>query len=180
MKVYGNAEGLKKVLEKTYAKKIAEVRKETDAKISEINSEAQKEISQIEDQARTDAQAAAREATQRVLNEEKLNAKKKFEEEREKMIQKVFEEVRVQAPKVAAKKEYLAFVKKNSPKEKGLEILGSSTSYKKTYNKMKLDKNIVGLKFQSSDMVYDLSLDGAIEAKKDTVRRTITKNLFGE
>ena len=45
---------------------------------------------------------------------------------------------------------------------------------------MKLDKNIVGLKFQSSDMIYDLSLDGAIEAKKDTVRRTITKNLFGE
>ncbi len=180
MKTYGNVDGLKKEIESKYETEINKVKWELGKKTSEFEAEASKESELIREQAKTDAEASAREAKQRVMNEEKLKAKRKFEEAREKMIQKVFDEIKKEAPKIAVGKEYLAFAKKNAPKEKGLEVYGSSSAYKKVFSKMKTNNSIIGLKFVSENMVYDLSLDGAIEANEELVRRIITKKLFGE
>ena len=77
-----------------------------------------------------------------------------------------------------SKGNYAAYVKKNMPKEKDFLVIGDSDYYKKFFPKLKVDENIIGLKFESEGLIYDSTLDNMIGAKKDVLRHEVSKVLF--
>jgi len=180
MKVFGDIEGLKKEISNTFELQVKETEEETEKQVKALNSEAEKKAEAIMEQAKTDCEALAREAKQRVLNEEKLKAKKNFEESRERLIMKVIEEAKNEISKKAKSKEYLDFLKANKPNENAVQTLGSEASYKAIFPQMKADKNLRGVKVITSDAVYDLTLDNLLQVNEELVRRTITQNIFRE
>jgi len=181
MQVYGNTEGLKKEIEQKYEAQIKEIMSKAQSEVNAIIKEADEKAEMIIEQAKTDAESASREAMQRVLNEEKLKAKREFEEAREKLILEVIEKVKRKAKEVSKSNEYLAFLKANVPKEKNAVVFGGSeASYKKVFPKMKADKTIVGVKITAEDVVYDFTLENMINSNEEVVRRTITTEMFKE
>lgn len=180
METIGDIEELKKKIEEQYQKQITETEASTQKEVQNIAAQTQEKISLIEEQAQTDAKEAAKEAKQRVFNEQKLKAKKEFEFAREKIVQKVLEEVKKQAPKIALSNEYIGFAKKNAPKGTKITVFGNSPKYKKHFSKMIFDKSITGLRFESENIVHDMSVDKIIEANEDAIRRIIVEELLGE
>ena len=180
MQVYGNKEGLNNEIEHKYTIQVKEIFDAAESEVSEIIKEADERAEMIIEQAKTDAEIASREAMQRVLNEEKLNAKRKFEDAREKLILEVINKVKNKSKEISKSKEYLAFLKSNNPNEKSANVYGSETAYKKIFPKMKIDNSIIGVKIMAEDAVYDFTLENLINSNDEVVRRTITTEMFKE
>lgn len=178
MEMFGNVEALKKAIEKKYSSKIKEVEKDRDRQIEGINKELKKEFDLIGLRMKTVTDAAIKKTHSMILSSEKLKAKKEFEEKREALIYEIFRKAEKKTGKIAHSKEYVDYVKKNMPKAKGLVVKGDSTYYKKEFPKLKTDKNIVGVKFESEDVIYDFTLDNMINSKKDVLRQEVSKILF--
>ena len=102
------------------------------------------------------------------------------EEERERMIADVFSAAEKEAEKFAAGKKYVDFVKKNVPKGEKLEVFGGSPAYKSAFPNMQLDKNLNGLVFRGENVEYNFTVARMMEAKKEELRNSVTKALFGE
>lgn len=185
MEVFGNIEALKRAIEKRYENEIKALEEETDKKIQELKKEAEKEIALDKSRIDTLKAAAEKKAYSKVMSEEKLNAKKEFEQKREELINKVFEIAEKEAKKVTRSKEYIAFIKKNIPKvsDKKIEATADSAIYKKCLPskiKIKIDKNITGIKLREGNITYDLTIDEAIRSKKEVLRHKISTILFGQ
>jgi vacuolar-type H+-ATPase subunit E/Vma4 len=180
MELYGSPEGLKREIESKYKKEISKVQDSAETRAREIISDAKKSAEEIIEQAKTDAQVAAREAKQRVLNEEKLKAKKEYEIHREKLIRKVFEKIDAEIPRISKSREYLAFLKRNAIKNGTISALGSRLEYKKIFPKMTLNKTINGVKVFSSEAVYDYTLESMLRTQEENVREIVVKKIFGE
>lgn len=180
MEVFGNVDALKKSIEKKYSLKIKDVEKERDKHLAEIDRDIKKELNLLKSKMKNATDSEVKKMYSIVLSEEKLKSKKEFEEKRESLINSVFEEAKKKARKIAHSKEYLSYVDKNMPKgEKGLSIIGDSDFYKKEFPDLKIDENIIGLKFKSSELTYDFTLDNTINSKRDVLRHEISKILFG-
>jgi len=177
MEVFGNIEALKEAIEKKYTSKIREVEKEKEKQLNEIDKELKKKLNLLDSRMKTASDAEVKKTHSVILSEEKLKAKKEFEEKREELINKVFKEAEKKSKKIVRSKEYIDYVKSNIPKEKDLKVTGSD-ALKKHFPKLKVDKNILGLKFESEGIIYDFTLDNMINSKKDVLRHEISKVLF--
>ncbi len=180
MEVYGNISALKKGIEERYKNEIAQIEKEAEDKAKDFDAKKKKRLQVLKADFKTRKGEKVKEAKQRVLNEKKLEAKKEFELEREKLIQQVFEDVKKKASKIVLTKQYIEYVKKNVPKEKGFLAMVGPAFLKKSFPKSKEEKGLIGVKFVGDEIIYDYSINALLEAREDFVRHTITKNLFGE
>lgn len=180
MQVYGNKEPLMAEIKRRYNKGIEEIEKDTLKEINEIKSEAVAKITNLREKAELVNDSETKKLHSKIISEEKLEAKKEFEEKREKIIEKVFHHTKHEAEKIAHSDDYIKFVEKSVPKkiiEEG-EIFGDSDYYKKRFPELKIKKGITGIQIKTENVLYDLSVDSAIEAKKEQLRDSISKILF--
>lgn len=177
MEIFGNVEALKGAIEKKYSSKIKEIEKEKEKQLGEIDEELKKKLELLRSHMKTIMDAEVNKAYSMILSGEKLKAKKEFEEKREALIDAVFKEAEKKAKSIVHTKEYIDFVNKNMPKEESL-VIGDGDYYKKFFPKLKIDKNIMGLRFESEGVIYDFTLDNMIEAKRDVLRHEVSKVLF--
>ena len=175
METHGSIEELKKAIEADYAQKINELNKGKTAQIKEIKASAKKELSLLETELEQESEAKAREAGAMVLNEQKLAAKRGFEEAREAMIQEVIETVKGKFPSTMKTKQYADFVKKRTPK--GAKAHGNAF-FKKKFKGLKEEKGVNGLRFEKGSVIFDLSLDALFEAKEPAVREKVIEKLW--
>jgi vacuolar-type H+-ATPase subunit E/Vma4 len=180
MKVYGNIEGLKQKIKENYENMALEIEKEETREIELIEEETNEKIRELTAQAEIEKEALALTAKARVLNEEKLKAKRKFEGEREKIIQSVFLEIEKDKKKIAESNEYIKFVKTELPKKEKLIAKGGSPKYKKDFKKIKIDKKIAGMVFSSEETIYDFTIESLVAGKEERIREKAIKELFGE
>lgn len=178
MEIFGNVEALKGAIEKKYAAEIKKVEEDRDKQLAEIDKELKKKVELLSSHMKTAIDAEVKKTHSMILSEEKLKAKKEFEEKRESLINAIFKEAEKKAKKIAHSREYIDFVKENIPKEKGFLIIGDGDYYKKLFPKVKVDKSIIGLRFEGEGLVYDFTLNNMIEARKDVLRHDISKVLF--
>ena len=178
METFGNIGALKRVIEKKYSTKIKEVEKEKEKQLAEINKELNKKLELFKANMETKRDIAVKKMHSMVLSKEKMKIKKEFEEQRESLINHVFKEAEKKAKNNVHNKDYIDYVKKNLPKEKKFVVIGDSNYYEKHFPKLKIDKNIIGLKFESEGVIYDFSLSNIIASKKDILRQEISKILF--
>jgi len=178
MEVYGNVDALKGAIEKKYSSKIKAVEKEKEKQLVDIGKELKKKIEVLKLQMKTMTDAESKKAYSMILSGEKLKAKKEFEEKRESLIEAVFKEAMKRAKKVAHSDDYMEYVKKNMP-DGGLQVVGDSDYYKKEFPGLNVDDSIVGMKFMSDDLIYDVTVDNMITSKKDVLRQEVSKILFG-
>jgi len=178
MEVFGNVEALKKAIEKKYASIIKDAEKEKEKQLAEIDRELKGKLELLRSHMKTEIDAETKKAGSMILSAAKLTSKKEFEEKRESMIESVFEKAMKKAKDIAHSKDYTAFVKKNMPGTKGLSITGDSDYYSKVFPELKVDRNIIGVKFESERLVYDFTLDNIIASKKDILRHEVSKILF--
>jgi vacuolar-type H+-ATPase subunit E/Vma4 len=127
---------------------------------------------------KTEIDAEVKKTSSMISSSAKLKAKKEFEEKREAIIESVFEKAMKKAKDIAHSEDYIDFVKKNIPDTKGLSAVGDSDYYSKVFQGIKIDKSIIGVKFESEGIVYDFTLDNMISSKKDILRHEVSKILF--
>jgi len=178
MEIFGNVKGLKGAIEKKYSSEIKKVEKEKEKQLADIDKEVKKKLELLRPRMKTIRDAAVKKRYSMVLSREKLKAKKDFEERREELIEEVFKEAEKKAKKIVQGKEYIDYVKKNMPKGKNFLVIGDGDYYKKFFPNLKIDKNIVGLKFELEGVIYDFTLDNMVGAKKDILRHATSKVLF--
>ena len=178
MEIYGNIESLKGSIEKRYSFEIKKVEEDRKKQVMEIGKELKNQLTLLNSNMKTIIDAEVKKAHSMILSEEKLKAKKEFEEKRESLINKVFKEAEKQAKKIAHTQEYADYVQENMPKEKGFSIIGDSDYYKTIFPEMDIDKNIIGIKFESKGLVYNFTLNSIIDSKKDILRHEVSKTLF--
>lgn len=177
MEVYGNVEALKKAIERKYSSKIKQIEKDKEKQLAEVDKILKKKLDLLKSHMKTETDSAVKKAHSMILSSEKLKAKKEFEEKREALIDSVFKEAEKKAKKVIKTKEYLDYVKSRQPEE-DCEIVGCEESYKNDFADIKIDKNVVGMKFKAEGIAYDFSLDNLIDSKKDILRHEVSKVLF--
>lgn len=178
MEVYGNVEALKEAIEKRYSSMIQDIEKDKKKQLTEMLKEVKEKLDLLKARMKTETDAEVKKTTSMTLSAAKLIAKKEFEEKREAIIESVFSGAAKKAKDIAHSKEYIDFVKKGMPDAKGLSAIGDSDYYKKEFPSLKIDKNLVGLKFESEGVIYDFTLDSIIASKKDILRHEVSKVLF--
>lgn len=179
MKAYGNIDALKKSIQKNYDEKIKEVEERTAEGLKHMEGEARERLEIMRAEAAVQLATEANVAKARTLNEEKLKAKMEFENEREKMINSIFEEIEKRKDKIAAGKEYIDHVKSRLPEGEKLEAVGGSPAYKSHFKDLKMDRGITGLLFKSEYTIYDFTIEKMVESERDRLRETAIKSLFG-
>ncbi len=178
MEIFGNIEALKGSIEKRYSMDIKNVEKDKEKQLREIDKELKGKLELLRANMKTETDAEVRKVHSMILSEEKLKAKKEFEEKRESLINAVFKDAEKQAKKIVHSKVYVDYIKKDMPKQKGFSMIGDGAYYKKFFPKIKVSKGIVGVKFESEGLVYDFTLNNIITSKKDILRHEVSKTLF--
>ncbi len=179
MEIYGNIEALKGAIEKKYSSKIKGIEKETEKQLADIDKELSKELELLKSRMKTTTDAEVKKTHSMILSSEKLKAKKEFEEKRESLIEGVFKKAEKKASKITHSKEYIDYVRSNMPKEQNVRVIGDDAYYKEHFPKLKIDKSIVGIKFELEGLIYDFTLNNIINSKKDILRQEVSKILFG-
>ena len=178
MEVFGNVDALKGSIEKKYASRIKEIERNRDKELKEIGKKLGKESELLKSHMKTVTNAEVKKAESMILSEERLKAKKEFEEKREGLIESVFKEADKKIRKIAQSDDYLKFVKENMPKEDNLKVVGGSEYYKQEFPDVVLDYAIAGLKFEIEGITYDFTIQNLIESKKEVLRKKISEALF--
>ncbi len=182
MEIYGNLDSLKNVIASKYSKRMKEAEDSVQKEINALNEVLGREVELMKARIMTRADSDARKEYSKIISEEKLKAKREFEEKREGYINEVFDEALKKAPKIAHSQEYIDYLKSKMPKNLGGEIIADSAYYKKYFPDLKnwkVDKEIIGLKFRVANIIYDFTIDNALKSKRDTLRPVVSKALFG-
>lgn len=182
MKVFGNVDSIKKVIKERFEKDIQAANSESDQKIEELKKENKAEIELIKSRSMLATESECKKIYSKITSEEKLKAKNKFEEQREKLINKVFEQADKKAKTFTHSQEYVDFVNKKMPKISDFSLIADSDHYKKHFPErdIEIDESIDGIKIKKSNVVYDFTVQSAISLKKDSIRQTINQALFGK
>ncbi|MCD6414002.1 MAG: V-type ATP synthase subunit E [Candidatus Diapherotrites archaeon] len=180
MQTFGDVERLKEAIKKKYDAEISAIQRQTEEEIRAIQAETKEKIKLMAANIRSQAEREAVQAESKVLSEERLKAKREFEKTREQLIEKTFSEIRAKLASVAHSKRYLNFIKKklNEINLEHYTVIADSSYYKTIFPNYTTDKNIIGVKLVSDNMTYDLTLDTALEAKKDELRLKISELLW--
>ncbi len=179
MKVIGNIESIKKSIEQRYQKELAEANKVIEQQIAEMKSQAEEKISLMRAKMKVNAEQDAKKEEAKIISEEKLKAKRAYEEKREGLINAVFEEAEKEKVKKAHTKAYIDFVKKQMP-EGRLTAIADSDYYKKDIKaeKWEIDKSITGIKFVRDNMIFDFTMDAALNSYKERLRHVVSETLW--
>ena len=177
METFGNIEALKGAIEKKYSSKIKQTEKERDQTLADIDKELNKKLELLKSHMETTTDAEVKKTHSMILSGEKLKAKKEFEEKREELIEGVFKEAGKKAKSIAHSKEYLDYVESNLPGGE-FSSIGDSNYYEKAFPNMEIDKELIGVKFESNGVIYDFTLNNIIASKKDILRHEVSKVLF--
>jgi vacuolar-type H+-ATPase subunit E/Vma4 len=175
MEVLGNVDKLKKSIETKFDQKIKDIDSERKEQLAIVKKELKKKLELLSVHMKTATDSEAKKTYSMLLSTEKLKAKKKFEEKRESMIQKIFLTAQKKAKKVTQSDEYLEFVNKNKPEN--AQVIGDSY-FKKHFPEIKADDNIIGVKFNAKGIVFDFTLDSMVASKSDLLRHEISQVLF--
>ncbi len=180
MKIHGSISNIKRAIEKRYWKLYEGMRDEAEKQISQLRKESSEKLSKLREWHKAKLSREKQQLYTMLLNEEKLKLRIKRNDLREKMVNKVLEQVRKKSSTIVLTQEYIDFVKSRLKEEKTLVCLGSSESYKKHFPNMRIDKTINGLRFEGENAILDFSVDSIIESKKDELRCLASKKIFGE
>ncbi|MBN2127120.1 MAG: hypothetical protein JW703_01875 [Candidatus Diapherotrites archaeon] len=175
MELHGSINGLKEAIQKDYAEKIEEINREKNAQINELRKKFKEESILLEDELQQNQELKLKELKTRVLNEQKLAAKHEFEKAREEIIQKVMTEIKQDFSKIMKSKEYLEFAKKSIPEN---AVVYGNPFFKNDFQNLKAEKDLMGLRFEKENIIYDLSLDALFEAKEFLIREKIANILW--
>ncbi|MBN2457915.1 hypothetical protein JXB31_02165 [Candidatus Woesearchaeota archaeon] len=180
MEIYGNVESIKQAIQKKFDDDIKAADNEKKAQIEGIMREAKEKEELISARISTMTESEVKKATSKIKSEEILKAKTEFEQKREEIIDKIFEMAIKNARKLAHEKGYIEMVKKSLPKEQHYELICDSDAYKRSFPKakLKIDKDIIGIKVLAGDVTYDFTIDSEIKSKKDILRNKISGVLF--
>lgn len=180
MEVHGNISELKKAIEGRYDRLIEEAESESKKQVKQLKEQFNEKMDLLKEHHQNLKERQGRKIKSTVLNQRRTNAKQEFEKTREKLIKRVFEEVEKNLDKIAKSKEYISFVKKHKPGKKAM-VYASDKYFKRFFkgNRFSLDKNMVGVKFQSRSLTLDFDLKSLMDAKRGQLRAIIAKELFG-
>ena len=70
------------------------------------------------------------------------------------------------------------FVKKKMPKN--VKPVVGNAKLKTAFPNASIDKTVIGVKFKGENVIYDFSLNGLLDSKKEELRSVVTKALWGE
>jgi len=175
VEAHGSVEALKKAIAEDYSKKIREINSHKAAQVKEIRANAKLETALVQKSLKQEIESRVSEARAMVLNEQKLSAKRAFEESREAMVQEILSDARKAFPKSLKGTQYKSFVKKNSP---GKAVVNGSPFFKSQFKGLKPEPGLNGVRFVKGSVIYDLGLDALLEAKQSTVREKIISTLW--
>jgi hypothetical protein len=176
MQVFGDARKLKDSLRKEYGRKIGEARASARKEISLIGSEEKRRNEGLRQQMLSEIESMKMEAKAVTLNEEKLNAKRSFEESRERMVEELLSDIRKELPVKMKEKEFLSFLSKNAPKNYDAAV--GHSHFKGKFRRFKVDNEVLGVRFRTENMLIDLSLNGLLEARSDRIREKIIREVW--
>jgi vacuolar-type H+-ATPase subunit E/Vma4 len=175
MEVIGDIEGMKAAIRAEYQKRLRDIEEQKRTRLAEVKAKAKAESSALKKRHAGELEARLREARGIVLNEQKLSAKRRFEEAREAMISDVIEAARKRFQTVVGSKRYLDFVRKRVPKK---TVVYGPPSLKKHFRGLRVEKGLTGIRFVQGNVICDLTLESLLEAKEAAVRDRIIKALW--
>ncbi|MBW2989148.1 V-type ATP synthase subunit E [Candidatus Woesearchaeota archaeon] len=178
MEVFGNVDALKESIQKRYSSEIKEIEKDNKKRLDIINRDLKGKLGILSSRTKAISKAEMDKAHSMILSEEKLKAKKEFEEKRESLIGEVFEEAKKKAKDIVHSSRYVNFVRKSMQQKKGFSVIGDSDYYKDFFPELEVDDSIIGLKFMSKSVSYDFTLNNIIASKKDALRQEVSRILF--
>ena len=179
MKVYGNLELFKERINQDFDKQVDDLHKETGKQETEINDSYKAKIKEFNKEFDQKIEQEANSLKVRVINEEKLKAKVDYEEEREKLINEVFDKATEQLKKAVHTKKYVDYIKAKLPKLSKMEIIADSDFFKQYFKNVKVDASLTGMKVISGNEIYDFTADSLMDAKKDSFRSEVVSILLG-
>lgn len=177
METFGDVEGFKKTIEGKYSTEIRKLEEATEERIQELREDYENRFLVTQKQIESETALESSKLAARVKSEKEIHARREFEQKREELIEAVFREVMERALKLAHSKQYVDYVKKRLPKD--AVVVCDSSYYKKAFPKAKVDKSIVGVTAVSGNLVYNFTIDALVESKKEHLRNTAAKTLFG-
>ena len=181
MEVYGDVKNLENSIKSRYEEDLKPLKKEADQRIDEIKKATDERLKIMRAQDKIKAEEESKLVYARLVNEEKLKAKREFEETREALVEDVFNEVMKKAGKKAHTKEFLKFIKTSIPKTKEkISAVGDSDYYSSLFKNLKVDKSMVGVKFEVENLIYNFTFDEMMNSKKEQLREAVITALFKE
>ena len=178
MKVLGSVNLLKKEIENTYKKKLNEFEKEQTEEWNKekigLMEEHGKNLKKIEAELKNEEKKVFKTA----LSEEKLNAKKEFENKRENLINSVFEKALEGSRDVLLSKEYTESVKEFIKEKENIELAGNYEEYKTDFQGITLDNKLNGLIMKEGNKVFDFTYNTFIDSRRLDLRHKISRLLF--
>lgn len=180
MDSFGSINKLKESINNQFEQDIENAKNDSTLEINRIKTELKNNLNELRKEAEKNKEIESEKAYLLVFNEEKRKLQTEFDNKRQELIEKVFDEVFKKAKEFSESKEYLNFIKKklkNLPND--FTVYGNSNKHKKLFKKFKEDTHILGVKAISSDLVYDLTITSLVNAKKEKLNIEINNILFG-
>lgn len=177
MQVLGNLDLLKKEISKSYSEKLAEFSKEKEEEFNKEKAEILEQHNIQLKKLKTSLFNEEKKVFKTTLAEEKLNAKKEFENKREKLINKVFETSAEKSKDILLRDDYINFIKEFIREKKEIELIGNFQEYERHFD-IKLDNNLNGIIVKQGDEIFDFTYDRFIESRKLDLRHKISILLF--
>jgi vacuolar-type H+-ATPase subunit E/Vma4 len=178
MEVSGNLELLKREIQRSYTEKLDSFEKECMLTFNETKKKIEEEHDKALLEIKKDLQNEEKNVFKATLSEEKLNAKKEFENKREEVIAQVFAEAEERSREVLLSKEYIDAVKAATKEKESVEFIGGFEEYKKSFPAIKIDKKTDGIVVKDIVNVIDFTFSAFAESKKLELRHRISNLLF--
>jgi hypothetical protein len=180
METSGNIEYLKAEIKKAFSGEFEEYKKNS---LKEFNDEKEKlmvlhnaELKRIKQELEKDKKNAFKAA----LSDEKLGAKREFENKREELINRVFERAQEESEEILLNKKYINFVKEFVNDNKDCQLIGGYEQYKKNFNEIDIQSGVSGIIAKGENYQMDFTYKIFIETRKLELRHKASKILFEE
>ena len=180
MKTVGDPASLKKAVIRHYHSDERKLKKEAGGRIRKIRQWKKAQIAEIKSSRKPRMQSIQETAKRRAINEARLSAQLEYQRKKGAFVDKVVEEARERLKAISTSQNYLNYVKARLPHGDYVAYC-SSPKHKTLFgSKMRLDKNITGIKVVAGETTYDFTLDSLMGARLDEVKMAASKELFGE
>jgi vacuolar-type H+-ATPase subunit E/Vma4 len=182
MEIVGDVDKFKERLDKIYQKKLAQELADINERERAMLAFVKKRKAEMKTSYAQRTEEKAELQKKKIINAERFRAKQELENVRGELISQAFKEAIKKAPSFVKTEPYINFVKANLPKSEDL-ILKVSKDLKDKFGtendiKIEMDNNIIGVKAVEGKIVYDFTVTGLIEAKHESLRIDIVRELF--
>ncbi len=178
MTVLGNVDKFKKRLEKVYERKLKDYKGLALKEEQQLRHDFETGKNAIDLNTKIAIERESKLEVRRIINKEKFRAKQIYEQKREEIISEVFSQALERAGDFVKSKDYIKYVKSCIPNKTGIVVKADSKDYDIKYN-VKVKKGIIGIKAIDGRVIYDFTVQGLIDAKFESLRLMVDKELFG-